>query len=283
MKTIIVTGSNSGIGKEAALNLAQSGHHILMLCRDSEKSKKAQDEIIAQTGNENVFLFPVDLSVPLSIRAAVEQIKIKYPKIDVLVNNAGLYKVKRDETENGVEMSLAVNYLAPFLLSQMLLENLEASGNGRIINVVSELYKSGTIDFDNLMLKTDYKVGDAYANSKLATVLYTVELAKRMGEKGITVNALHPGVLATSAFRDYPKFVVKLMNLVLEKPQKGGERIAYLAISDAVQDISGKYFFKIEEQEIDISGQASDTTEKLWKIAEELTGLEGKNSKRKKL
>ena len=283
MKTIIVTGSNSGIGKEAALNLEQSGHHILMLCRDSEKSKKAQDEIIAQTGNENVFLFPVDLSVPLSIRAAVEQIKIKYPKIDVLVNNAGLYKVKRDETENGVEMSLAVNYLAPFLLSQMLLENLEASGNGRIFNVVSELYKSGTIDFDNLMLKTDYKVGDAYANSKLATVLYTVELAKRMGEKGITVNALHPGVLATSAFRDYPKFVVKLMNLVLEKPQKGGERIAYLAISDAVQDISGKYFFKIEEQEIDISGQASDTTEKLWKIAEELTGLEGKNSKRKKL
>ena len=274
MNTIIVTGSNSGIGKEAALNLVQSGHRILMLCRDSEKSKQAQDELIAQTGNENVFLFPVDLSDPLSIRGVVEQIKSEYPKIDVLVNNAGLYKVKRDETENGVEMSFAVNYLAPFMLSQMLLDNLETSGNGRIINVVSELYKSGSIDFDNLMLKTDYKVGDAYANSKLATVLYTVELAKRMSEKGITVNALHPGVLATSAFREYPKLMVKFMNLFLEKPQKGGERIAYLAISDGVQDVSGKYFFKIEEQEIDISGQASDTTEKLWKIAEELTGLE---------
>jgi NAD(P)-dependent dehydrogenase (short-subunit alcohol dehydrogenase family) len=273
MKTIIVTGSNSGIGKEAALNLAKSGYQVLMLCRDSEKSKQAQKEIIAQTGNENVFLIPVDLSDPQSIQAAVETIKTKYPKINVLVNNAGLYKVKRSETKNGVEMTLAVNFLAPFMLSQLLLENLEASGNGRIVNVVSELYKSGSIDFDNLMLKTGYKVGDAYANSKLATVLYTVELAKRTREKGITVNALHPGVLATNAFRDYPKFVVKLMNLFLEKPQKGGERIAYLATSDEVKEISGKYFYKTEEREIDISAKASDTTEKLWRVAQELTGL----------
>lgn len=274
MKTIIVTGSNSGIGKEAALNLATAGHCVLMLCRDSEKSKQAQGEIVTLAGNENVFLIPVDLSDPLSIRSAVEQIKSEYPKIDVLVNNAGLYKVKRAETNHGVEMTFAVNFLAPFMLSQMLLENLEASGNGRIINVVSELYKNGSIDFDNLMLKTGYKVGDAYANSKLAAVLYTVELAKRARENGITVNALHPGVLATSAFRDYPNFVVKLMNLFLEKPQKGGERIAYLATSDEVKEVSGKYFYKAEEREIDISSQQSDTTEKLWQIAEELTGLQ---------
>ena len=281
MKTIIVTGSNSGIGKEAALNLAKSDHRILMLCRDSEKSKQAQDEIIAQTDNENVFLLPVELSDPRSIRGAVDQIKRQYPKIDVLVNNAGLYKVKREETEKGVEMSFAVNFLAPFMLSQLLIENLEASGNGRIINVVSELYKSGKIDFGNLMLKTGYKAGDAYGNSKLAAVLFTVELAKRTREKGITVNALHPGVLATSAFRDYPNLLMKFMNLVLEKPQKGGERIAYLATSDAVQGISGKYFYKIEEREFDISGQARDTAEKLWQVAEELTGLEPSNSPRK--
>lgn len=273
MKTIIVTGSNSGIGKEAALNLAKSGHRVLMLCRESEKSMQAKKEIIAQTGNENVFLIPVDLSDPQSIQAAVETIKTKYPKINVLVNNAGLYKVKRAETKNRVEMTLAVNFLAPLMLSQLLLENLEASGNGRIVNVVSELYKSGSIDFDNLMLKTGYKAGNAYANSKLATVLYTVELAKRTRAKGITVNALHPGVLATNAFRDYPKFVVKLLNLFLEKPQKGGERIAYLATSDDVKEITGKYFYKTEEREIDISAQTSDTTEKLWRVAQELTGL----------
>lgn len=273
MKTIIITGSNSGIGKEAALNLAISGHRILMLCRDSEKSTQAQEEIITKSGSENVFLIPVELSDPISIRAAVEQIKSQYQEIDVLVNNAGVYKVKREETASGVEMSFAVNYLAPFMLSQMLLENLEESKNGRIINVVSELYKNGSIDFGNLMMTTGYKVGDAYANSKLACVLYTVELAKRTEDRRITVNALHPGVLATSAFRDYPNLMVKLMNLFLEKPQKGGDRIAYLATSDAVKDVSGRYFYKLDEKEFEIPAQESDKTEKLWLIAEELTEL----------
>jgi len=273
MKTIIVTGSNSGIGEEAALNLAKSGHRVLMLCRDSEKSEQVQKDILNQSGNENVFLIPVDLSNPISIRSAVEKVKNEYQAVDVLINNAGVYKVKRQETDNGVEMTFAVNFLAPYMLSQMLLENLEASGNGRIINVVSELYKSGTIEFDNLMLKTGYKAGKAYANSKLASVLYTAELAKTMMNKGITVNALHPGVLATNSFRDYPNFIMKFMNLFLENPQKGGERIAYLATSDEVKGISGKYFYKTEEREIDTSALASDTTEKLWQIAEKLTGL----------
>jgi len=274
MKTIIVTGSNSGIGKEAALNLAKSGHRILMLCRDSEKSEQVFKKILTQSGNENVFLIPVDLSDPLSIRVAVEKVKSQYQKIDVLVNNAGVYKVKRQETASGVEMTFAVNFLAPFMLSQMLLENLEASGNARIINVVSELYKSGSIDFDNLMLKTGYKAGGAYANSKLASVLYTVELAKGTRDKGITVNALHPGVLATNSFRDYPNFIMKIVNLFLENPKKGGERITYLAISDEVKEISGRYFYKTEEREIVISAQESGKIEKLVQIAKELTGLQ---------
>lgn len=274
MKTIIVTGSNSGIGKEAALNLAKSGHRILMLCRDSEKSEQVFKKILTQSGNENVFLIPVDLSDPLSIRVAVEKVKSQYQKIDVLVNNAGVYKVKRQETASGVEMTFAVNFLAPFMLSQMLLENLEASGNARIINVVSELYKSGSIDFDNLMSKTGYKAGNAYANSKLASVLYTVELAKGTRDKGITVNALHPGVLATNSFRDYPNFIMKIVNLFLENPKKGGERITYLAISDEVKEISGRYFYKTEEREIVISAQESGKIEKLVQIAKELTGLQ---------
>ena len=170
-------------------------------------------------------------------------------------------------------MTFAVNFLAPFMLSQMLLENLEASGNGRIINVVSELYKSGSIDFDNLMFKTGYKAGNAYDNSKLASVLYTAELAKMTMNKRITINALHPGVLATNSFRDYPNFIMKFMNMFLEKPKNGGERIAYLATSDEVREISGKYFYKTEERDVDISTQANGTTEKLWQIAEKLTGL----------
>ena len=245
MKTIIITGSNSGIGKEAARNLAKSGHRILMLCRDSEKSKQVQREIISQSGNENVFLIPVDLADPVSIRSAVAQIKSANPVIDVLVNNAGIYKVKRQETTSGVEMTLAVNFLAPFMLSQMLLENLQASGNGRIINLVSELYKNGSIDFDNLMLEKGYKAGDAYANAKLATVLYTVTLAKRVENTGLYVNAMHPGVLATDAFRDYPALLTKVLNLFLEKPHKGGERIAYLAVSDESASCFRKIFLQI--------------------------------------
>ena len=274
MKTIIVTGSNSGIGKEAALNLAKSGHRILMLSRDSEKSEQALEEIRSQSNNNQVFLIKVDLSSSQSIFSAVEKIKGDYETVDVLINNAGVYKVKREENEDGIEMTFAVNFLAAYLLSELLLERLKTSGSGRIINIVSELYKSGSLDFSDLMLENGYKAGDAYANSKLAAVLYTAELAKKIKGQGITVNALHPGVLATSSFRDYPNFVVKLLNMFLENPEKGGERIAYLATSDEVADITGKYFYKTEEREIDASVYGSETAEKLWQIAEELTGLE---------
>lgn len=273
MKNIIITGSNSGIGKEAALILANEGHTIIMLCRDSEKSVQAHQEIVAQSGNEQVFLIPVDLSNPDSIRSAVEKVKTDFPTIDVLVNNAGLYKVKRGETADGIEMNFAVNFLAPFMLSQLLLENIEASGNGRIINVVSELYKNGAINFDDLMLTTNYKAGDAYANAKMATVLYTSQLASEIKDKKITVNALHPGVLATGAFRDYPKLLVKGLNLFLEKPEKGGERIAYLATSDDVVGVSGKYFYKREERELSIPEQEKEKTAQLIQVARELTGI----------
>lgn len=274
MKTIIVTGANSGIGKEASLHLAKSGHRVVMLSRDSEKSNQALEEIRSQSHNQNVSLVKADLSSPRAITSAVEKIKRDHEVVDVLVNNAGVYKVKRQENDNGIEMTFAVNFLAAFMLSQMLLKKLEASGNGRIINVVSELYKGGSLDFNDLMLENKYKAGDAYANSKLAAVLYTVELAKQITDKGITVNALHPGVLATSSFRDYPYFFVKLMNLFLEDPQKGGERIAYLATSDEVADATGKYFYKTEEREIDISAYGTATTQNLLQIARELTGLQ---------
>lgn len=274
MKTMIITGSNSGIGKEAALNLAKSGHRILMLSRDSEKSERALDEIRSQSHNNQVFLIKADLSSPEAIASAVEKIERDYETLDVLVNNAGIYKVKREENSDGVEMTFAVNFLATFLLSELLLEKLRASGNGRVINVVSELYKRGTLDFSDLMLKKKYSAGDAYANSKLAAVLYTEKLAKQTKSEGITVNALHPGVLATSTFRDYPRIFTKLINIFLEDPQKGGERIAYLATSQEVADITGKYFYKTEEREIDTSVYGSETAEKLWRIAEELTGLQ---------
>ena len=270
MKTIIVTGANSGIGKEATLQLAQAGNQVLMLSRDSEKSRIAQQEIVDATGNQNVVLIPVDLAEPASIRQAVAEIQAKYPKIDVLVNNAGLYKVERGENSTGIEMSFAVNYLATFMLCQLLVDNLAASGNGRIVNVVSEMYKGGKINFDNLMLENGYKVGAAYANTKYAAVLYSVELAQKVKDKGITVNTLHPGVLGTDVFREYPNFLSKVLNIFLEKPEKGGDRIVYLATDDAVAETTGKYFYKLDEREIEISEEEKEITERLWKLSEEL-------------
>ena len=271
MKNIIITGSNSGIGKEAALILAKEGHCILMLSRDSEKSKQAHQEILAESGNENVFLIPVDLSDQDSIRNAVAEIKSRFDQIDVLVNNAGVVNMKRIETDDGIEENFAVNFLAPYILSELLLEKIAASEEGRIINLVSELYKRGTIDLDNLMLRDGYRSTYAFANSKLALLLYTINLAHRTEDQDITVNALHPGTVATSLFRDFPGIILKFMNLFAEKPQKGGQRIAYLATSDEMSGISGKYFFKDGQKELDLNPQEKDKSGALFAIAEELT------------
>jgi len=273
MKTIIVTGANSGIGKEATLILAEAGHRVLMLCRDSEKSARVFEEIVARTGNESVSLIPVDLSSGDSIRAAALDIKSRHSAIDVLVNNAGVYVPKREETADGIEMNFAVNYLAPFLLSHLLLTTLEASGNGRIINVVSALYEKGVVDLEDLMSERSYKVGRAYAGSKMACVLFTIELARRTQKRGVTVNALHPGVLATGMMRHYPAIVAKLFGLMLEKAERGGERIAALATSEAVQGVSGTYFFKSETRALKISDRESGKSEALWRASEELTGM----------
>ncbi|MBU4255365.1 MAG: SDR family NAD(P)-dependent oxidoreductase, partial [Acidobacteria bacterium] len=228
MKTIIITGSNSGIGKEAAVILAKQSHTVVMLSRPGEKSVQAREEIISRSRSQNVFLIPADLSEPDSIREAVDFIKKSHPVVDVLVNNAGIYHVKREETSKGIEVSFAVNFLAPFMLTRLLLENVEASGNGRIINVVSELYRKGSIDADDPLREKRYKGQMAYANAKRACVMDTFALADKTRGKGVTVNALHPGLLATSVFRDYPAFLVKFLNLFLEHPKKGGERIVHL-------------------------------------------------------
>ncbi|MBU4202674.1 MAG: SDR family NAD(P)-dependent oxidoreductase [Acidobacteria bacterium] len=244
MKTIIITGSNSGIGKEAAVILAKQSHTVVMLSRPGEKSVQAREEIISRSRSQNVFLIPADLSEPDSIREAVDFIKKSHPVVDVLVNNAGIYHVKREETSKGIEVSFAVNFLAPFMLTRLLLENVEASGNGRIINVVSELYRKGSIDADDPLREKRYKGQMAYANAKRACVMDTFALADKTRGKGVTVNALHPGLLATSVFRDYPAFLVKFLNLFLEHPKKGGERIVHLALSDDVKDLTGTYVYR---------------------------------------
>ncbi|MFH1946250.1 MAG: SDR family NAD(P)-dependent oxidoreductase [Acidobacteriota bacterium] len=272
-KAIVITGSNSGIGKEAAMILARQDHTVVMLCKAGDKSAQVKESIVSQTGNDRVFLVPVDLSEPDSIREAVDSVKKSHPVVDVLVNNAGIFHIKREENSIGIEGSFAVNFLAPYMLSRLLLENVAASGNGRIINVVSELYRKGSIDTDDPMMKKRYKGQMAYANAKRACVMDTFALAEKTRGKGVTVNALHPGLLATSVFRDYPAFLVKFLNLFLEHPKKGGERIVHLALSDDVKDLTGTYVYREEPRKIEWTEEESLRFEKLQRFAEELTGV----------
>jgi len=271
MKTIILTGANSGIGKEAAIILARQGHRLLLLNRESEKSRTALAAVQDASGSDRVDLFPVDLAEPAQIRETAAAIRAQYPVIDVLVNNAGVFNTKREVNGDGVEVNLAVHLLAPYLLTTLLEEELAASGDGRVINVVSELYKQGRINLDNLQITQGYKGMNAYANSKLACVLWTKEAAAQLAERGIMVNAFHPGTLATAVFRDYPRFVSWFLNLFLEKAEKGGERIAYLATAPEIADVTGVYFMKLKPQKIESADDTRETRAELVRVAAELT------------
>ena len=271
MKTIIITGSNSGIGKEAARILAREGHRILMLSRDSEKSRQAHQEIVKETSSENIFLVPVDLSNQDSTRKAVTEVQDRFDTVDVLVNNAGVMNRKLIMTMDDIEESFAVNFLAPYMLSELLIDNLVASGEGRIINLVPKDCTKGKIDLENLWFKEKYLSTFAYLNAKLALLLYTNQLANKYKDEGITINALHPGTLKTDLLRSFPNFIQNLNHLFAEKSVKGGERIAYLATSDKIGNVSGKFFIKDEQQEMDIPPQESDKTEALSAMVEALT------------
>lgn len=272
-KTCLITGSNSGIGKATAIEMAQLGYNILMLCRDSEKSRNAHAEIEAVSNNSKVDLVYVDFVSLKSIKNAASEITQKCASIDVLINNAGVVKRKLTISEDSLEMNLAVNFLAPFYLTNLLLPLLKQSDSARIINVTSELYKSGKIDMENDYSKTKYQGNKVYANAKLWVVLFTYQLAEMLEEEKITVNAVHPGVIQTDAFRDYPTWYNKMLGMFLSKPEEGAKPLVYLATSDEVRDLSGKYFSKSKLRETTKITQDNEQWKAVWNRACELTGL----------
>lgn len=243
-KTCLITGCSGGIGKQVAIQLAKMNFNIIMLVRDSDKSKAAFQEIRTQSNNATVKMFYVDLASQASILNAAEKIKNEYQQIDILINNAGVVKRKFDKTVEGYEMTFAVNYLAPFLLTNALLPLIKNSPHGRIINLTSELYKKGQAIIDKSPSDNKFNGDKAYANSKMLVVLFTKELARRLENNNVTVNCVHPGVIATDAFREYPKWFSKFLNLLISKPEVGANPVVYLATSPDVQNISGTYFNK---------------------------------------
>jgi len=274
-KVCIVTGANSGIGKATALGLAKLEAHVIMLCRDKSRGEDAQTEIISESGNESIDLLLADLSSQQSIRHFVSQFQKKYDKLNILINNAGVNPSKRYETVDGIEKTFAINTLAPFLLTNLLLSTLKNSIPSRLINVASKV-QSRSINFENLQFKKYFRSWKAYSQSKTALILLTYEFARRLKGSGITVNCLHPGGVKTNITRDYKgiiKFFTKIIFSFAKSPEEGAETSIYLASSPDVENISGKYFFEKKEARSKEITYNESIAERLWNVCTDLTNL----------
>src|SRR5438309_3579926 len=275
-KVVMITGANSGIGKAASLALAKMGANVVMVSRNKEKGEAARSEIIKKSQNNSVDLLMADLSSLESVRELATEFQKKYSKLHVLVNNAGLFNQRRKVTLDGYENTFATNYLAPFLLTNLQLLTLEASAPSRIINVSSVGHYNGHINFDDLNLEKEYGGWKAYGQSNLALVLFTHELAKKLQGTGVTVNAVHPGTVATNIWSrplGPVGFIMALPKLFMTSPEKGAETIVYLASSPDAKSLSGEYLEKLKVKKSSDESYNEEIAQRLWDVSAKLTRL----------
>ena len=272
-KIVMVTGANSGIGKITALELAKMGATVTMVCRSRDKGEEALREIKESIGGGSFELMVADLSSQSEIRILAEEFQKKHDRLDVLVNNAGVFVRQRSMTRDGIETTFAVNHLAYFLLTSLLLDLLKRSAPSRIVNVSSRAHTSATMNFDDLQGEREYGGWRAYCQSKLANILFTNELARRLEGSGVTVNCLHPGVIATGLFRVLPKILELPLRIFLSSPETGAETSVYLASSPDVEGVTGKYFIKKRAVASSPESQNAESARRLWEVSERLTGL----------
>ncbi|MHA2120248.1 MAG: SDR family oxidoreductase [Promethearchaeota archaeon] len=273
-KICIITGANSGIGKATALGLAKMNATVVMRCRNKDTGVIAQEEIINESGNKNIDLLVCDLSSQEQIRKFAEEFKQKYQRLDVLINNAGVMAAKRNLCVDGFEMNFAVNHLAPFLLTNLLLDVLEKSAPSRIVNVSSAAHRMAKIDFDDLQCENKkHRLFKVYGNSKLAFMLFSYELSRRLEGTGVTVNTVHPGMINTNLGREMSKFNRAFGKLIFKSPEKGAETSIYLASSPEVEGITGKYYIKKQRRQSSEASYNLEDAKKLWEISAELTNL----------
>lgn len=274
MKTCIVTGASSGIGKETAVALAQSGAHVAIVCRTREKGERTVTEIRQRGRNPAVALFVADLASPRAVRGLAAGLDDALPRVDVLVNNAGLTLRERVLTPEGLETTFAVNHLAYFLLTRLLEPKLVASAPSRVVNVASDAHRWGTLRFDDLMGAKAYDGWKAYAQSKLANIVFTYELARRLAGTGVTANCLHPGLVATGFANAGPTTIRVLSRLArpfLRSPARGAATSIYLASSPEVAGVSGRYFVGQRESRSSKASYDEAVAGRLWRVSEELT------------
>jgi len=274
-KVALVTGGTSGIGKATAMALAAMGADVVMVGRDRERGEKAAAEIRAQTGAK-VDLALADLASQAEVRELAEGFKTRYDRLDVLVNNAGLVQSTRTESPEGLETTFATNHLAPFLLTNLLLDMLKGSAPSRVITVSSEAERWGNIDFDDLQSKKRYRGFPVYGMTKLANILFTYELAERLEGTGVTATCMHPGAVNTrfgTNNRGPMTILFRAFKPFMRTPEQGADTVIWLASSPEVEGLSGRYYADRKPLEPKKIANDPDARRRLWEESERLTGL----------
>jgi|TARA_B100000497_G_scaffold33213_1_gene39036 NAD(P)-dependent dehydrogenase (short-subunit alcohol dehydrogenase family) len=276
-KNILITGATSGIGRSTVLALSSMGASVTFIARNKDKAEILLKELNTKSQNKAAYIL-ADLSSQKEVKsAAKEYLKMNRP-LDILINNAGLINLKRRETIDGFEETFAVNHLAYFSLTNLLIDKLKESESARIINISSGAHQFvKRMNFDDIQSEKNYKPFKVYSYSKLANILFTRKLSEILKDDNITVNCLHPGVVATGFASQndskVQKFLFKLSKPFMRSSNKGAETSIYLSSSDDVSDVSGKYFYNSKVSKISSGASNEEDTERLWRISMELTEL----------
>jgi NAD(P)-dependent dehydrogenase (short-subunit alcohol dehydrogenase family) len=273
-KVCLVTGSSSGIGKATATAMAEVGATVVMLCRDETRGKAARTQVASESGNQSVDLMIADLSSPTSVRGLATEFNAKYPKLDVLVNDAAIFTSKRTVTADGLELMFATNYLGPFLLTRLLIPRLEAAKPSRVINVSAP--SSVKPDFDDLQGERKFGAIGAFGASKAEDLLFTYALARRLEGRGVTVNAYHPGIVRTNLVRGAPtavRIITSILNVFLAvSPRRASQGLVELATSPQFQSTTGTLVHSGKTMDAPFSDDM-ETQSRLWQVSCKLTGL----------
>lgn len=273
-RVCVVTGASAGIGRATAMGLAQQGATVALVCRNRDRAEATRAAIRGQTGNEAIDIFLADLSSRDEIRRLARELMAQYPRLDVLVNNAGVFNWNRETTVDGMETVFAVNHLAYFLLTQLLLEHLKSSAPARIINVASDAHRWGPLDLTDLQHERGYRPLLVYGRSKLCNILFTRELARRVQGTGVTVNCVHPGGVATRLGLNngwMATVIATMLKPFILTSEQGADTVLYLATSPDVENVSGGYFIKRRERQPSAAAVDDETAQRLWQASVELT------------
>lgn len=270
-KIAVVTGANSGMGMATTKALLNEGATVIMLCRDEKRGTEAYQKML-QDGNSRTYLILCDLGDYDSIRSFAREVKERFGRLDILVNNAGFISLDRQETKEGLERQFGINHVGHFLLTTELIDIMPSGG--RIVNVASGAHKTGKIHFDDVNLHKGFNVFKAYSQSKLANVLFTRELSRRLADKGITVNCCHPGAVATNMGINretgFGKTITGLLKPFFLTPEQGARTAVFLATDESVKDISGEYFYKCKIAKSSKRSKDMELAKKLYEFSENL-------------